>query len=128
MTEKRMIAERSGPWAVEKGSAAGKCPPFRTPLLKRVIALAADKVVMEPTLDEALNALFGGQQPRAITRQEQTTQTTGAAVQTTSRQFDTGQARLRLEDAEKAMRQGNWEDFGKAMGSLKRLLADGPAL
>ena len=29
------------------------------PQLKRVIAVAGDKVVMEPTLDEALNALFG---------------------------------------------------------------------
>ena len=31
------------------------------PQLKRVIAVAGDKVVMEPTLDEALNALFGTQ-------------------------------------------------------------------
>jgi len=29
------------------------------PQLKRVIAVAGDKVVMEPTLDEALSALFG---------------------------------------------------------------------
>ena len=29
------------------------------PQLKRVIAIAADKVVMEPTLDEALSALSG---------------------------------------------------------------------
>ena len=35
------------------------------PQLKRVIAVAGDKVVMEPTLDEALNALFGTQQPQA---------------------------------------------------------------
>ena len=33
------------------------------PQLKRVIAVAADKVVMEPTLDEAINDLFGTQQP-----------------------------------------------------------------
>ena len=33
------------------------------PQLKRVIAIAADKVVMEATLDEALNDLFGTQQP-----------------------------------------------------------------
>ena len=35
------------------------------PQLKRVIAVAGDKVVMEPTLDEALNDLFGTQQPQA---------------------------------------------------------------
>jgi uncharacterized membrane protein (UPF0182 family) len=33
------------------------------PQLKRVIAVAGEKVVMEATLDEALNALFGTQQP-----------------------------------------------------------------
>jgi uncharacterized membrane protein (UPF0182 family) len=33
------------------------------PQLKRVIAVAADKVVMEPTLDEALSDLFGTQPP-----------------------------------------------------------------
>ena len=33
------------------------------PQLKRVIAVAGDKVVMEPTLEEALNDLFGTQQP-----------------------------------------------------------------
>ena len=33
------------------------------PQLKRVIAVTADKVVMEPTLEEAINALFGTQQP-----------------------------------------------------------------
>ena len=36
------------------------------PQLKRVIAVAANKVVMEPTLDEALTALFGTQQPRVV--------------------------------------------------------------
>ena len=35
------------------------------PQLKRVIAVAGDKVVMEPTLDETINALFGTQQPQA---------------------------------------------------------------
>ena len=33
------------------------------PQLKRVIAIAGDKVVMQPTLDEALKDLFGTQQP-----------------------------------------------------------------
>ena len=33
------------------------------PQLKRVVAVAADKVVMEPTLDDAINDLFGTPQP-----------------------------------------------------------------
>jgi hypothetical protein len=93
------------------------------PQLKRVIAVAGDKVVMEPTLDEALNALFGTQQPQGAG----TAQTTGAPVKATTSQLDSDQARLRFDDAQKAMQQGNWDKFGKAMEALKHLLAN-PAM
>jgi uncharacterized membrane protein (UPF0182 family) len=36
------------------------------PQLKRVIAVSGDHVVMEPTLDEAMTALFTKQQPLAV--------------------------------------------------------------
>jgi hypothetical protein len=41
--------------------------------------------------------------------------------------LDAGQARMQFEDVEKAMRQGNWAKFGKAMEALKQLLAN-PAM
>jgi uncharacterized protein len=87
------------------------------PQLKRVIAVAADKVVMESTLDEALTALFGTQQPQAA----RAAQTPGAAATTSL--LDSSQARIQFEDAQKAMQQGDWEKFGKAMEALKHLLA-----
>ncbi|MFY9835479.1 MAG: UPF0182 family protein, partial [Xanthobacteraceae bacterium] len=60
------------------------------PQLKRVIAVAGDKVVMEPTLDEALTALFGTpQQPQAVATQGGEAQTTGAAAKVTADQVDT---------------------------------------
>jgi uncharacterized membrane protein (UPF0182 family) len=93
------------------------------PQLKRVIAVAGDKVVMEPTLDEALTALFGTQQPQAAPA----AQATGAAAKVTIGQLDAGQARMQFEDVEKAMQQGNWDKFGKAMEALKQLLAN-PAM
>jgi uncharacterized membrane protein (UPF0182 family) len=93
------------------------------PQLKRVIAVAGDKVVMEPTLDEALTALFGTQQPQAAPA----AQATGAAGKVTTGQLDAGQARIQFEDAEKAMQQGDWDKFGKAMEALKHLLAN-PAM
>jgi hypothetical protein len=37
-----------------------------------------------------------------------------------------GQARTQFDEAQKAMQQGDWVKFGKAMEALKRLLA-GPA-
>ena len=84
------------------------------PQLKRVIAVAGDKVVMEPTLDEAVNDLFGTQQPLEGSSQPPT------------RQPALEQARAQLEDARKAMQQGDWAKFGTAMEGLEHQLA-GPA-
>jgi len=87
------------------------------PQLKRVIAITADRVVMEPTLDGAIADLFGAQQP----------QNTGGMTPSLQTQIQAqpqlGEARTQLEAAQKAMQKGNWEDFGKAMQSLTRLLS-----
>jgi uncharacterized membrane protein (UPF0182 family) len=84
------------------------------PQLKRVIAIAADKVVMEASLDEAINDLFGTQQPVEGSSQPPTLQPT------------LEQARMQLEEARKAIQQGDWAKFGTAMESLEHQLA-GPA-
>ncbi|MFZ0427094.1 MAG: UPF0182 family protein [Acidobacteriota bacterium] len=83
------------------------------PQLKRVIVVSGDKVVMEPTLNGALNALFGTPQPQE-----------GTAAQATSRQVELGQARRQLEEAQKALQEGDWEKFGTAMAGLERLLTE----
>jgi hypothetical protein len=85
------------------------------PQLKRVIAVAGDKVVMEPTLDEALNGLFGTQQP-----------VTGSSQPPNAGQPALEQARTKLEEARKAIQQGDWAKFGTAMEGLERQLI-GPA-
>jgi hypothetical protein len=81
------------------------------PQLKRVIIVSGNKVVMEPTLDQALQAVFGTAQP-AVKR--------GFAPAQVQELI---QAREDLERAEKAIQQGRWEDFGKAMEELKGLLS-----
>jgi uncharacterized membrane protein (UPF0182 family) len=85
------------------------------PQLKRVIVISGDKVAMEPTLDEAIQSVFG------------TTQPAGISAQTPSGQSGLSQARAQFDDAQKAMQQGNWGNFGKSMDALKRLL-NGPPL
>ena len=101
------------------------------PQLKRVIAVAGDKVVMEPTLNDALNALFGTQQPQAAATEGSAVQATSVAPEVTTPQAAAlGPVRMQFQNAQKAMQQGNWEKFGKAMAALKRLLANtasGPA-
>jgi uncharacterized membrane protein (UPF0182 family) len=84
------------------------------PQLKRVIAATGDKVVMEPSLDGALSALFGGSSAEDI---QQTGIKTpgGQAVPNTPADASThltalGQERLQLLEAQ------------KALDSLRRLL------
>ena len=89
------------------------------PQLKRVIVISGDKVAMEPTLDEAIQSVFGTGQPPGISAQTSGAQAPGG-------QPELGQARTQFDAAQKAMQQGNWGDFGKSMDALKRLL-NGPA-
>jgi uncharacterized membrane protein (UPF0182 family) len=83
------------------------------PQLKRVIVISGDKVAMEPTLDEAIQAVFGTQQPQV-------------SAQAPGGQPELGQARTQFDEAQRAMQQGNWGNFGKAMDALKRSLT-GPS-
>jgi hypothetical protein len=79
------------------------------PQLKRVIVVSGDKVAMEPTLDEAIQSVFGTQPPQN-------------AAQAPRGRPELGEARAQFDEAQKAMQQGDWGNFGKAMDALKRLL------
>ena len=91
------------------------------PQLKRVIAIAGDRVVMEPTLDEALTALFGAHSAKRLGDAPQP-----APIGSSAGPVNISQARGDLEDVEKAAGGGNWAEFGGAMEKLKGLLANPP--
>jgi len=86
------------------------------PQLKRVIVVAGNKVAMKPTLDEALDTVFGTPPPAIASVQ---------AV-TPAEKLTLNQARRLLDQARKAMRQADWAAFGKAMQGLEHELS-GPA-
>ena len=83
------------------------------PQLKRVIVISGDKLAMEPTIGEAIQSVFGGQQTQAASP-------TQAAPRETP---EWAQARALFDEAQKALQQGDWEKFGKAMDALKRILS-----
>jgi uncharacterized membrane protein (UPF0182 family) len=91
------------------------------PQLKRVIAIAGDRVVMEPTLDEALAALFGAHPPNLVGTAAQPTLTA-----TPAGPANIAQARGQFDDVEKAAGRGDWKKFGGAMDKLKEMLANPP--
>jgi hypothetical protein len=75
------------------------------PQLKRVIVATGDKVVMEPTLDEALSSLFGGESPSGSLPGQQT------------------EAQAPLSKATRDQATAQLEDAQKALNALKQLLA-----
>jgi uncharacterized membrane protein (UPF0182 family) len=93
------------------------------PQLKRVIAIAGDRVVMEPTLDEALAALFGGHRPQTVGSEAEPT-TPSLMPVALNPGSGWGQARMEFGDAQQAMEKGDWPRFGDAMDKLKTLLAN----
>ena len=79
------------------------------PQLKRVIVAYDDRVAMEPTLAGALRVVLG--------------EALGPSVAAGALDTDLLPAiRERIEGAERALREGDWQAFGEAMGALKRFL------
>ncbi len=84
------------------------------PQLKRVITIYGDKVVMAPTLDEAIKSLFGA----ATTPQPEAATPIPVQSQTLDR------VREVFRKAQQDLQQGNWAEYGKAMEDLRKLLTD----
>ena len=91
------------------------------PQLKRVIVAHGNKVAMEPTLNEALRAVFGDER---LGPENSAAALTGGGVG-----IDPGgvlaKIRDRVTQAEAALKSGDWSAFGAAMDEVKRLLDEG---
>jgi uncharacterized membrane protein (UPF0182 family) len=81
------------------------------PQLKRIIVIQGDKVVMEPTLEQAMQAIFGTVRPER--------KMIGAPVQSN----ELIRAKEEFDKAQQALKQGKWQDFGHAMEALKKTLS-----
>ena len=86
------------------------------PQLIRIIVVSGDKVVMEPTLDEAISAVFGSKplEKKAV------------PIATAAEPDQLVRAREKMNAAQEALQQGKWEEFGKAMEALKDVLKPKP--
>jgi len=90
------------------------------PQLKRVIVAADGKVTMAPTLQASLAEMFKPQQSAPGSPQAARTTEEGRNGPAQSR-LDL--AKRAFDRARKALQQGNWEEFGKAMGTLDHQLS-----
>ena len=82
------------------------------PQLKRVIVSDGKRLAMEPTLYEALNIVFG----------PGTKDPTQASIG--EKADGLSEARAAFATAEEALRDGDWDRFGRAMRQLKTLLGE----
>jgi len=87
---------------------------INVPQLKRIIVIQGDKVVMEPTLELALQAVFGAAKPEMPT------------VSAPAQSNDLIRAKQAYDKAQQALEQGKWQEFGNAMEELKNILAIPP--
>jgi len=101
------------------------------PQLQRVIVTVGERVVMEPTLDLALESLFGERpEERIMATTEQvarpdTAQFQGVATQqvpATSAELEAFRSLWR--EAQQALQAGNWELFGEKMREIEELIDD----
>jgi len=92
------------------------------PQLIRVIVISGSKVAMAPTLDQAIGEVFGTAAPSSQAQ-------AGAPASIPAPVADEALIRAgqQLEDAQKALREGSWEEFGKQMDQLKQMLKSNQA-
>jgi hypothetical protein len=100
------------------------------PELKRVIVAYSDQVVMEPTLEDALNAIFSGNSSgtaeAASSGATPTTASASARVPTSLENL-IQQANQHYEAAQQDLRQGNWAGYGQEIQKLGEILKQMPA-
>jgi len=90
------------------------------PQLVRVIVAYGSKVAMQPTLDEAIKAVFSGAPAASATTEVKGPVQTPTPTKASEDLLN--QVRKRFNAAQDALKRGNWAEYGQAMEALKELL------
>lgn len=95
------------------------------PQLQRVIATTGEQVVMQPTLDGAIEALFGKRPAQPIMQEVAPVPIRQDSVQTQQPSLQNEQIK-RLQalwgELQTALQNGNWQQFGEKMDEIENLL------
>lgn len=94
----------------------------KMPELRRVIVAHGDTVVMEPTLELALDKIFGSGQGTGVPvelQPEPGTQQPEASVAELAKKAD-----QLYDEAQNKLKAGDWAGYGDALSSLKQTLSD----
>ena len=96
------------------------------PQLQRVIATSGEKIAMQPTLWQSIEALYGERERIASAEIDTTvdvpTQQAEATSEAVNQEFS--QLRQLWNEANEALQNGNWEEFGNKMEEIENLIND----
>lgn len=95
----------------------------KMPELRRVIVAHGNKVVMEPTLDLALQRIFGegASVPQGTTQQEAPATTEETTVPSTQQELIDNANRF-FNEAQDKLKNGDWAGYGESMQKLENAL------
>ena len=98
------------------------------PELKRVIVAYSDHVAMEPSLEDALNVIFGGQAGEATRAPGGAPTAPSASAKAVSTALESliQQANEHYERAQQYLREGNWSGYGQEIQRLGETLKQMP--
>ena len=87
------------------------------PELRRVIVAYENNVIMEETLEQALNAIFGGRRTAPTSSSAISTSTHRLSIQDIAKE-----AEQVFERAKSLQKQGDWAGYGESLKKLEQLL------
>jgi uncharacterized membrane protein (UPF0182 family) len=93
----------------------------KMPELRRVIVAHGDKVVMEPTLEKALESIFGS---GTIPAPQVQLPAAGTQIPVTSISDLAKSASQLYDDAQNKLKNGDWAGYGESLSKLKQTLAE----
>jgi hypothetical protein len=94
----------------------------KLPELKRIIAGFGEKLVMEPTLDQALIKLFG--EGPAVSQPEQPEENPAEETPAQSVKDLAKQARDLYDQATEQLKEGNWAGYGESIDKLNAIISE----
>ncbi|MCW9706450.1 UPF0182 family membrane protein [Fodinibius salsisoli] len=95
------------------------------PQLQRVIATSGDKIAMQPTLWESIEALYGQQrQPIAAPTDTSTVPLPQVNIPAGSTNQTLSQLQTLWQEAREALSEGDWTLYGEKMNEIEELLSD----
>lgn len=95
------------------------------PQLQRVIATSGDRIAMQPTLWQSIEALYGERERIASAEIDTTAPSSEQPVQVEERSEEFSQLRQLWKEAQQALQNNDWEEFGAKMRDIENILNGG---